>query len=261
MRRTLKRLLPIIVALMFILSSIPVGAVDTQDSVTFYRIGDANSDKIKDINDATKIQQYIAGIIPADNGVLIGGDVNGDGETDIRDVTKIQRDILNISYIRYPYDKFPKYKITKDPIKISGDNVINSQVLYAEDEMQPGVITMRGSAKSFVSIIRTKEELASLTACYSPELDDEFFKENSLLVGFIDSNNGPTMYDSYTFENIHVEGNTLKVGVGICKREGFSPVVDGIVFYFPKWYIMNKVSKEDVSAVDNIVCSFKYSVE
>ncbi|MGN0487836.1 MAG: dockerin type I domain-containing protein [Ruminococcus sp.] len=261
MRKTLKRLLPIMVALMFILSSLPVGAVDTQDSVTFYKIGDANADKKIDINDVTKIQKALAEIIPADNGVLIGGDANGDGETDIRDVTQIQRVILDISYIYYPYDKYPRYKITKDPIKISGDNVINSQVLYAEDEMQPGVITESGGMSSFVSIIRTKEELASFTDCHSPELDDEFFKENSLIVAHIYTYDSGDFYSAYSLENIKVEGNTLTAGIGTFRKEGYSPFVDGIDFYFPMWCIINKVSKEDVSAVDNIVCSFKYSVE
>lgn len=261
MKKALKRLLPIIVALMLILSSIPVGAVDTQDSVTFYRIGDTNFDKKKDINDATKIQQYIAGIIPADNGVLIGGDVNGDGETDIRDVTKIQRAILNNLYIRYPYGKFPKYEITKDPITISEDSVIDSQVLYAEDEMQPGVLTVSGGNSSFVSIIRNKEELASFTNCHSPELDDEFFEENSLIVAHIYTYDSGDFYRGHSLENIKVEGNTLTAGIGTFRKEGYHPFVDGIDFYFPMWCIINKVSKEDVSAVDNIVCSFKYSVE
>ncbi|MGN0487835.1 MAG: dockerin type I repeat-containing protein [Ruminococcus sp.] len=257
----MKRLLPIIVALMFILSSIPVGAVDTQDSVTFYRIGDTNCDKKRDINDATKIQQYIAGIIPADNGVLIGGDVNGDGETDIRDVTKIQKALLNNLYISYPADKFPRYEITWDPITISQDNVIDSQVLYVEDEAYPSVHTNSGGMFTFASIIRNKEELASFTKCHSPELDDEFFEENSLIVAHIYAEDSMELDFAPSLENIKVEGNTLTVGIGKFKKEGYYPFGDGFEYYLPMWCIINKVSKEDVSAVDNIVCSFKYSVE
>lgn len=64
-------------------------------SFGFY-FNDINKDNKIDINDATKLQKYLANKDSLDNESLSVSDVNLDGEINVRDVTSIQRIIAEI---------------------------------------------------------------------------------------------------------------------------------------------------------------------
>jgi hypothetical protein len=263
----MKKFISILLALIFVFTLISTNVVNATSSLAFYKAGDTNFDKCVNINDVTKVQKYLAGIIAVDNGILAGGDVNGDGKTDINDVTELQRNLVSRSYVyvSYPYDNFNSYNISSDLITVSTDNEIKSERVYGEDHINSTAFSMRSYAHSIISLINTKEEFSSFVGTgYVPEFDDEFFKENSLLIAYINGSDDPQMdiYKSYSLDNITVNGNILTVTLGRFTQEGYSPITNGdFEISIPEWYIIYKVSKSDVSGVENIVCSRNFIVE
>ena len=59
-------------------------------------VGDANYDKMLNIQDVTAIQKYKAGLTTLSKSGLKAADVTGDGEVSVRDATQIQRYLANI---------------------------------------------------------------------------------------------------------------------------------------------------------------------
>jgi hypothetical protein len=61
-----------------------------------YIMGDANNDRLINIQDVTLIQKYKAGLKQLTGNGLKAADVTGDGEVSVRDATQIQRYLANI---------------------------------------------------------------------------------------------------------------------------------------------------------------------
>lgn len=95
----MKKLLSLILAAIISIGSITLVAAETTKT-----IGDVDNDNKISVNDATKIQKFIAGIIEFDTETIVFADTNGDYKISVLDVTNIQKYVAGIIN-HFPVDK------------------------------------------------------------------------------------------------------------------------------------------------------------
>ncbi len=90
MKKTLRRIIAMVCAVM-IMCSVAVMSVSADSRKLTRRLyGDVNGDGVISKADATMIQQYIVELVELDNIQKIAADVTGDGDITVDDATEIQ---------------------------------------------------------------------------------------------------------------------------------------------------------------------------
>lgn len=254
MKPYIKIISAVLTSIMFATAFTSVNATEGTDKISFYLQGDINQDERINIKDVTALQKHIANISSNEIVSLETADFNCDGDVNVNDVTEIQKYALWSKYKGAP-DRNYIYCDRSINYPISTDTKIKSDLIL--EEVNLGTMYMAEKEDwFFMALVTSKEEFLSLTKTYSPDFDDEFFKENALIYMY---NLGFAWNYGYEIPFVGVEDNTLIVAPREYYRGGPANGQEngnGFEMIPPQWYIFTKVSKADIKGVDKIVCTY-----
>lgn len=258
MKPYIKIISAVLTTMIFISAFTSVNATEGTDKISFYLEGDINQDERVNIKDVTALQKHIANISSNEIVSLETADFNCDGEVNVADVTEIQKNALWVKYKSAP-DRNYIYCDRSINYPISTYMKIESQLIL--EEVNLGAMYLAEKEDwFFVALVTSKEEFRSLTKTYSPNFDDEFFKENALIYMY---RLGFAWNYGYEIPFVGVEDNTLIVAPRQYYRGGPANGQEngnGFEMIPPQWYIFTKVSKEDIKGVDKIVSTY-YNID
>jgi len=224
--------------------------VDVQPKTTFQDTfdimiiipGDADGDNQLTIKDATVIQKHIAKLKLVDDPYCLKCmDFNGDGKINIKDATQIQKNIAKLPYncVVKP-EELNNYNVSTSDEVTLGTNIPFQHMLNARNAI---LFSPDNNENSTTAIINSAGQFYKMFDRYSLYFDNEFFKENSLIVIL--------RYDSIwnierIVDSITRSGDTMQIGL----TQKIPEVgLDALAY----WHLFCSVKKADVQDVKNII--------
>lgn len=142
-----------------------------------YVIGDANSDGVLNIRDATALQKYVARLGKVDK---LMADFNGDFKINVRDATDIQKKLAGLKYTC----RRELYPVTYSYLGDIETKLIESTTDYAGPFSNSELALIMHSGedrKDYANVFNTVEEFEAFFGKTLDRYDEEFFKDNSLV--------------------------------------------------------------------------------
>lgn len=241
--KKLKVILSLIVAIAVCISS--TVSISAYEKLTFFIPGDVDCNENVDIVDVTSIQLYLAHLSSVSDNGLLSADFNGDGDVDIMDATEIQLYLANLNNNCFvlPDDNYLKWTDGKCEAIAEEDKILFEEILNDRNVIFT-FEDMKGEG-SEIALIESVGQFYSLFKVYSPEFNDEFFKENALVVWLAAD------YDwgnQRKITSIGVKDNTLLL-------EGETVIANPVSPTPAYWHLFYKVSKSDIINVNKILCN------
>lgn len=216
-----------------------------------YVIGDANSDGVLNIRDATALQKYCAKFGEVDKLVA---DFNGDLKINVKDATEIQKKLAGFDYTC----RRELYPVTFSYRNITDEKIIDS-VSYSSGPLSRGEMDLiiGGDVPdntNYTTVFNSAQEFEAFFGKTLDKFDEEFFETKSLvyLYRFYGSSSQRIVPDSLTYKDgiLHVWCGYDEPGEG----EGWECAWGNYNIYF-------EVSKDDIKDLRGIRVSEVMAVE
>lgn len=220
---------------------IPAFAVNAP--FTYTKIGDYNADNKVNVTDVTTLQLQLSGGDVVTGAALEHTDFDGDGIFDVNDISEMQKMVVGAEYQCFMKAK-DDYKNIGSEIReelIPVENKIDFELLYYKNAL---IFTNYHAEikPSEYYLIKSKEEFYSIFGVYSPNFDDEYFKDNAL---YIELHYDAHYSNEYNVLSMGIDGNKLCLD-----RYYYYPLA---VSPMPAcWHIFYRVNKADVENVDTL---------
>lgn len=228
--------------------SIPVKIKDNADwfNKTIeegYVIGDANSDGVLNIKDATALQKYCAKISLVNKLVA---DFNGDNKLNVKDATDIQKKLAGLNYTC----KRETYPVINAYIGTDDEHFIDS-VSYGVGPFPSGELSLisdygDGYEREYNTVINSAEEFKAFFGVTLERFDEHFFESKSLVY----------LYRWYGSSSVEFEPHSLYYKDGVlnvrCVRN--TPGDDGgWQEALANYNVFFEVNKTDIEGLKGII--------
>ncbi len=218
------------------------------EKITHYKIGDFDANKRVDVSDVTALQMQLAGYDTIEEGPLGMADFNGDGYFDVADVTETQNMVAGLDYNCFvKADIFIEEEEKGTRFESREEPLAEEKIEYEELCNWRNLILTNYECKwhSELYIIRNQDEFYSVFGVYSPNFDDEYFKDYALIAWL---HARPYYDDKFQITAIGAKDDVLYLDSASTSYQLQSPM--------PAYHhLFYKVSQADVSNV-NVISTY-----
>ena len=222
------------------------------EKITHYKIGDFDANQRVDVSDVTALQMQLAGYESIEEGPLGMADFNGDGCFDVSDVTETQKMVAGLDYNCFVKadETFKEIESEDIPFVKREEPLTEEEVIeYEELYNWKNLILTNYECEwhSELYIIRNQDEFYSVFGAYSPNFDDEYFKDYALIAWL---NARPEYNDVFKLTAIGSKDDALYLDFYEVNYQLQSPM--------PAYHhALYKVKQSDISNV-NTISNYSY---